>query len=144
MDINLFVEKMLSLYPRIARAIAHHETDYLAQGKITLPQFWALDYLYGKGVSTMTELSRYLRISRAAMTGLVDRMLAQGFIVREKTPKDRRIVRIAATPKGRSIIENIRKQKHKSLERIFSQISSRDRAEYVRILEQVVAIVGRS
>ena len=134
---------MLALYPRIARAIAHRENDYLARGMITLPQFWTLDYLNKTGVSTMTDLARYLKISRAAATGLVDRMLTQGFIMRKKTLGDRSVVRIAVTAKGRAIIENIHRQKHKSLERIFSKISSRDRAEYIRILEQVVNTVSQ-
>ncbi len=144
MDINLFAKKMMSLYPLIARAIAHHETDYLAQGKITIPQFWTLDYLHANSAATMTEVSRYLKISRAATTGLMDRLFTQGLIKRERATGDRRVVRINITAKGRSIIENIRRQKHKSLVRIFSRISAQDRTDYVRILEQVVSIVSRA
>jgi DNA-binding MarR family transcriptional regulator len=144
MDINLFAKKMMSLYPLIARAIAHHETDHLAQGKITIPQFWALDYLHSHSAATMTEISRYLKISRAGTTGLIDRLLAQRLIMRQRPTGDRRVVRIDVTPKGRKIIENIRKQKQKSLVKIFSRISAQDRADYVRILEQVVSIVSRA
>ena len=144
MEINLFAEKMMSLYPLIARAISHHETDHLAQGKITIPQFWTLDYLYTHSSATMTEVSQYLKISRAATTGLMDRLLSQGLIMRKRPSGDRRVVRIHITPKGHGIIKNIRRHKHRSLVEIFSRISAQDRSDYVRILEQVVSIVSHA
>jgi len=137
MTIDQFVERMMELYPRIARAIAAHESDYLSQGKITLPQFWTLDYLHCHGQSTMTEISRFLRISRAATTGLIDRLLIQGLILRGKESGDRRLVRIDLTAKGHRIIKHIREQKHKNLTHVFTRISATDRSEHLRILEQI-------
>jgi DNA-binding MarR family transcriptional regulator len=142
MNIDRFVEKMMELCPRIARSIAHQESDHLSQGKITLPQFWALDHLYRNGPGTMTELSRFLKISRAATTGLIDRLLIQKLIVRKEDKSDRRVVRIEITSRGYHIIKNIHRQKHLNFARIFSKISPADRAEYLRILERIVKIVS--
>ncbi|KJJ84637.1 Bacterial regulatory protein, MarR [Candidatus Omnitrophus magneticus] len=144
MNINEFAEKMMGLYPRIASAISQYESDYLSQGKITLPQFWALDYLYANGASAMTTLARFFKTSKAATTGLTDRLIIQGLILRKKDNSDRRLVKIELTSKGRSIIETIRKHKHKHLVRLFKNISARDRKEYLRILEQVVKLVSET
>ena len=135
---------MLRLYPRVARAIAHHENNHLSAGKITLPQFWALDYLFCNSTATMSELSDFLKITRAATTGLVDRLLSQKLIVRRQDNIDRRLVHISLSPKGRTVIESIRGQKHKRLAQVFSMLSPSDRSEYLRILEQIVKIVNNS
>ena len=142
MDIEQFVQRIMDLYPRIIRGFTRQESNYLSRGEITVPQFWALEHLNRSHAGTMSELARFLKTSRAASTGLIDRLIAQGMVARTSDAQDRRIVRIEITAKGRKIIENINKQKQKALIRIFSKISLGDRKEYLNILEQIVKIVN--
>jgi len=90
----------------------------------------------------MNELAGFLRISRPAATGLVDRLIAQGLVVREGDRRDRRIVRVNLTPKGRKILSNIWEQKRRMLVDVFGRISAQDRARYLAILERVVEVLS--
>lgn len=47
--------------------------------------------------TTPSDLTRHLRISSPSATALLDRMTAQGHVVRERSERDRRSVRIIAT-----------------------------------------------
>jgi len=142
MDIEEFAGKVIELSPQIIKGFKQYENNYLTRGKITLPQFWALDYLERNGKSKMNNLAKRLKISPSGTTGLIDRLMAQGLVARKDDPSDRRIVWIELTAKGRGIIKNIKKQKTETLIKVFGKISPQDREHYLNILEQVVKITA--
>lgn len=143
MDKERFGRRMVELLPKLIRGFARQESNYLSRGKITLPQLWALEYLSRKGEGTpMSELARFLGTSRPAATGLTDRLIGQSLVRREHDRKDRRVVHVAITAKGRGIISHIWEQKRKTITRVFGQIPSSDRAQYLATLERVVHILG--
>lgn len=142
MHIREFANKVIELFPQIIRGFKQYENNYLTRGEITLPQFWVLGYLERNGKSKMNDLSRHLKISPPATTGLIDRLLAQGLVARKDDLNDRRIVWIDLTAKGRGIIKSINKQKTEALIKVFGRISPKDREHYLSILEQVVKITA--
>jgi DNA-binding MarR family transcriptional regulator len=142
MDIKEFASKVIELSPQIIRGFKQYENNYLTRGEITLPQFWALGYLDRNGKSTMNNLAKHLKISPSATTGLIDRLITQGLVVRKDDFHDRRIVWIELTAKGRGIIKSISKQKTETLIKVFGKISPKDREHYLNILEQVVKITA--
>ena len=138
MTAEQFGKKMVELLPRLVRGIASRESNYLSKGKITLPQLWALEYLSREGDRPVNELARFLRISRPAATGLTDRLISQGLIRRQGDSRDRRVVQIGATPKGKRIVAHIWTQKSRMFAEFFEPISEPERAQYLAILQKVV------
>ena len=69
----------------------------------TLPRFDVMAALsrYEKGLK-LTELSEVLRVSNGNITGLVDRLVADGLIVRVAVPGDRRATLVRLTRKGKN------------------------------------------
>jgi DNA-binding MarR family transcriptional regulator len=142
MNLEDFSIKVNELHPQIIKALTQHEHNYLSRGQITLPQFWALDYLYSNGKSKMNILAKHLKISPAATTGLIDRLITQNLVIRKNGLDDRRIVWIELTSKGRDVISDIKRQKIHSLVKIFDRISPEDRKHYLNILEQLLKITN--
>lgn len=142
MKIKEFASKVIELFPQIIRGFKQYENNYLTRGQITLPQFWALGYLGGNGKSKMNNLAKHLKISPAATTGLIDRLIAQKLVIRTADSGDRRIVWIELTAKGRGIIKSINKQKTETLIKVFGKIHPKDREHYLNILQQVVKITA--
>ncbi len=143
MDIEEFSKRMIELMPKCIRGFAHHESNYLSRGEITLPQFWTLEYLSRQGGCLMSELADYLKISRPATTGLINRLIAQGLVRREDIERDRRVVKVSVTPKGKKIVSNIWEQKRRTLIKVFSQLSAHDRKQHLLILERVTRILAQ-
>ncbi|MBI4313984.1 MAG: winged helix-turn-helix transcriptional regulator [Candidatus Omnitrophica bacterium] len=134
---------MTGLLPRLVRGIARYEHSHLTQGKMTLPQLWALECLSRQDECAMNKLARQLGVSKPAATGLATRMIHQGWARRTRDRKDRRIVRVNITAKGQRIIRNVWDQKRKAIAQVFGSISPKDRAEYLSILEKVVQSVSQ-
>ncbi|MCV3269933.1 MarR family winged helix-turn-helix transcriptional regulator [Roseobacter sinensis] len=67
----------------------------------TLPRFDVMSALYRnpKGMK-MSELSRMLMVSNGNVTGIVDRLTEDGFMLREAVPGDRRAARVRLTQRG--------------------------------------------
>ena len=67
----------------------------------TLPRFDVMSALYSNQSGLkMSELSRMLLVSNGNVTGIVDRLSKDGFMLRESVPGDRRAYRVRLTQKG--------------------------------------------
>ena len=88
---------------KITRAIeADLRENLRTQFGSTLPRFdvMAALYRYPKGLR-MSELSGVLKVSNGNVTGIVDRLVNDGLIIRCPVPGDRRALVVRLTQKGR-------------------------------------------
>lgn len=138
MNIEVFSKTLMELMPQMIRGFFRYEHQALRQGSITPAQVGGLIYLSAHGSASMTDLARYLGVTKPSATALIDRLIGQGLVSRLSDNQDRRIVKIALTVKGKKLMESIKKQKQLALCDIFGRISGFDRQEYVRILREVV------
>ena len=143
MDVEKFSKRMIELMPLCIRGFSRHEHNYLSRGEITMPQLWVLECLSRCEGRLMSEIADFLGISRPAATGLVDRLIAQELVSRDEILDDRRTIKIKITPKGRKIVKNVWEQKRRTMVKVFSQLSARDREEHINILERVVEILDQ-
>ena len=76
---------------------------------LTLPQFDVLAELARADARgfTFVELSRLLLVTSGNLTGIVDRLEEQGLVRRTPEPRDRRVIRVALTDKGRRMTERM-------------------------------------
>lgn len=58
------------------------------------------------GVITMSELSRLLLVSNANTTGMVGRLIKDGFVEKWALPTDRRVYSVAMTSEGRKTLKH--------------------------------------
>ena len=89
----------------------------------------------------MTELARTFHISQPAATGVIGRLVAQKLVDRLLSEKERRVVKVRLTAKGRQAVSSVLERRRQNLVKIFAHISASDRRQYVRTLEQVVHIL---
>ncbi|ACZ61905.1 transcriptional regulator, MarR family [Dehalococcoides mccartyi VS] len=79
----------------------------LLETEITMPQLRVLLLLRLNGPLSMGVISRKLCIGLATLTGIVDRLVRQGFVERETPPDNRRVVICHLTGKGISHYESL-------------------------------------
>jgi DNA-binding MarR family transcriptional regulator len=109
-------EKIVETIAETLPAIMHRmiESRPLNRGEfeLTLAQMRALRAIGSQQGCTMGELAAKLGVSLSAATGLADRLVQQGLIVRKPDSQDRRVVRVEASPVGRRTHAAMRKKKH--------------------------------
>jgi DNA-binding MarR family transcriptional regulator len=132
-----FADKINQIMPVMFREFARRQVSELYKGKITIPQFLLLESLYRDGESKMTALANLMRVSTAAMTGTVERLVRDGYVMRVYDPGDRRIVKIKLTRKGNKLVKGVGEHRRRMVIKIFSRISDGDCADYLRIISQI-------
>jgi DNA-binding MarR family transcriptional regulator len=75
---------------------------------MTLPKFDVMAALARReGGMTMTEVSRFLMVSNGNVTGLIDRLVAEGLVMRMANEQDRRATFVRLTRKGLRLFDTM-------------------------------------
>ena len=74
----------------------------------------------------MSEISRFLMVSNGNVTGIVDRLVADGFVVRSQRNGDRRTSFISLTRKGRSVFADMAAAHETWVDELLGGITARD------------------
>ena len=82
----------------------------LTKAGLTLQQYALLGQLAASGSVPMTEASKQLRITKPAVTHLVDRLEEMKCLKRLPHPKDRRIFLLEIQPKGTTLVRKVQSQ----------------------------------
>ena len=138
MNLNEFGRRLSDIMPRMMFQFWTYEQNYFTTGRISFPQLWALGYLTHAGAATMRTLARTMQAKESTTTGLVDRMDRMKLVRRTHSKEDRRVVFVEITAKGRRVLEEINRQREDTIKDLFRNLSSRDRATYLKILEKVM------
>lgn len=72
---------------------------------LTLQQAFVLHVLYDGGVMQMGELAARMHCDASNITGIIDRLVTQGYVTRQELAHDRRVKELALTTKGRRFAE---------------------------------------
>ena len=112
----------------------------LATHGLTLPQFLTLTHIErGGSMCPMGELAARMHQSAATMTGIIDRLVKMGLVVRQSSPHDRRLVLVRLTEAGRAILERAHRARRERLCESLARMAEGDRREFMRLLRGYLA-----
>jgi DNA-binding MarR family transcriptional regulator len=117
-----------------------------AERGMTLPRFDVMAALYraGEGLR-MSDLSGVLMVSNGNVTGIVDRLEAEGLVERVAVEGDRRAVRVRLTARGREAFEDMAEEHEVWVDGLLAGLTPRETEEAARLLEKLAGgvIAGR-
>lgn len=128
-----FADKVIE----ISRGFMKYYAEGVHKVKLTLSQIAILDILSRDKESKMSDMARYMGITTAAMTGIIDRLVRDRYVARTSDPDDRRIINIKLTTKGISTVKSMLEQKKRMITKVFGVLSEKERAEYLGILTRI-------
>jgi DNA-binding MarR family transcriptional regulator len=128
-----FADKVLE----ISRGFMKYYSEKAYNVKLSLSQIAILDILSRNKESKMSDMARYMEITTAAMTGIIDRLVRDGYVARFSDPDDRRVINIKLTGKGTSTVKTLLEQKKSMITKVFGVLSEKERAEYLKILTRI-------
>lgn len=103
---------------------------------LTMPQYQLLlAAMYGDA-TTLGSLADELNCSRGNLTGVADRLERDGWLVRERSTEDRRVVNIRLTEKGTKVWE-IKREVAKELAEMAKIWSPDERTIMLRSMEKI-------
>ena len=137
-----FADRLNDMMPLFMKEFFNRQPIEFTKLKLTLPQFFILNFLHKQGSSKMTDIAHFVNVSTAATTGIVDRLVKSGYVVRVSEPHDRRVVKINLTAKGTDLVMKANEKKRQMVIEIFSQISQQERDGYLTVMMHVKDILA--
>ncbi|MEU5869339.1 MULTISPECIES: MarR family transcriptional regulator [unclassified Nonomuraea] len=96
----------------------------LFSSNLTIRQLHVVMQLSTHGSASGQDLAHTLGVSLATVTGIVDRLVAQGLVSRHEDPNDRRVRRVELTPAGVTLIAEINDAGLRHYKRIMSHLDT--------------------
>lgn len=75
--------------------------------ELTFSQWTTLVALHDGRIKTAGDLAQNICHDAGSLTRLVDQMVERGFVTRDRSDTDRRVVTLALTPRGRDMVEGL-------------------------------------
>ncbi|MCK4436437.1 MarR family transcriptional regulator [bacterium] len=138
------VRRIQDCLERIHRQLFSQVLGELNKVKVSVSQYNLLSFLVDEGVCTMTKAARCLYVTTSAVTAMTDGLVQKRMTRRRRSRRDRRIVEIAITDKGRKIVAKIRRQVENFYIPILKSLGKKDSRELVRLQEEMWRIMGVS
>ena len=114
-----------------------------SKGGVSAPRLSALSVVVFRGPLTLGELASAEQVRPPTMTRLVQGLEAEGLVRREPDPEDRRVVRVHATPKGRSLLARGRARRVAVLAADIGRLRSDEEAALRQAVGIIEGMVGR-
>lgn len=103
-------EQILNAAAGIAETWNEKTNNWLRENHVTFTQFRAILLLNETESQTLSQLSDALSRTRCTITGLVDRLEGKGLVRRKRSRKDRRLIFVSLTEKGRLLAEELKEK----------------------------------
>ncbi len=140
-DYERITENLMSLFPLFRRLLKFSEEDRCTN--MLNPQYPVLGILSVRGALPMSEIGTHLGISKPNMTAIIDHLIAEKKVRRIDDEKDRRIVKIGVTEKGREALKGSREILKKNLKEKLLVLDEKDLAKMSGSLKSLKEILSK-
>jgi DNA-binding MarR family transcriptional regulator/CheY-like chemotaxis protein len=127
---------------RIARIVLRITDEHSAKLGISQSKLAILLYLGSEPErrASPSALAKHCGVSRAAMTGLLDRLEEEEYVERDEHPSDRRALMVKLTPKGQQFLDWITPQDRYQLSELTSNLDDFDRKQLIDFATKVIKL----
>ncbi|MFH1339450.1 MAG: MarR family transcriptional regulator [Candidatus Omnitrophota bacterium] len=138
--VKVIAEEITWLVPKLLRGL---RAGFIASPQVTTSQMVTLIRIYEKATTRLGNLSREMRVSPPTITGVVDRLVRNGYLRRTQDEEDRRAVNVGLTDKGKKFVEKILSEINKRWYKILARLTEEERENYLRILKRIVEVLSK-
>lgn len=137
------VDESLIALRRIIRATSLHERDLAQAAGMTPAKLRVLQILNDRaeGSTTPKALAVQMGVAQATITALVDKLVAAGQVVRQRSETDRRQTNVVITETGRTTVRDAPDALQQRFVRAFERMEDWEQAQLVSSLERVAAML---
>jgi len=132
-----FGGEISKMQPIILREVSKKHMLTILGAGLTFPQITVLDFVKEKGACKMGDLAEALNMTMSAVTGIVDKMIKLKLVKRERSLKDRRIVRVTFLKKGLDTVKLMNKERRAAINSLFAIFTAEEKKVYLRLIKKM-------
>ena len=136
-----YEESILRSLRRIIRGVALYNKHLASHYDITGPQLVCLRYLSLMAPTTPSRLASAASLSKATITGIVDRLEKRGLVTRDRSTTDKRKVDLRLTEAGKELVFTAPPPLQERFARNLRVLRRGQQAQLDRMLNQIVLMM---
>lgn len=105
---------------------------------LTNIQHLVLEGLWHRAGVTASELGKLLRLDKATLSGVLDRMAEAGWIVKEQDASDKRVIRLYPSTQATALKDKLIEARQKANEELLADFSLEERVLFKRLLQDLI------
>lgn len=129
------VHHILRLSGEIYRLVGPGIPPELLASDLTIAQLRVLLLMHTEGPVRMSFLASALGIALSTATGLVDRLVKKGLVMRDEDPKDRRVVLCKLSPRGQALADGLWAMGRFKIERLLEGLTPEQLGKAAEVAE---------
>jgi DNA-binding MarR family transcriptional regulator len=104
---------------------------------LTNDQHFTLRYMNQVGTCTSSELAEVFDVQKSAITAIIQRLWEKGLIQRTRDEKDRRVVYLTLTDKGKELYMNAEQRIHNLVESLITKFDHAEIQQFIETYEKL-------
>ncbi|WHT16609.1 MarR family transcriptional regulator [Crossiella sp. CA-258035] len=134
------IDSLMAAQRQLRALAASDHGNPLFSINLTMQQLRLLLVVSIQGPRSSQELTHELKVSPATVTGLVDRLVAHGYVQRREDPNDRRIRRIEPTKEGHELIARLDDAGSTHFRGLLDRLDAEDLLALDRVIRRLVEL----
>ncbi len=106
--------------------------------EITNIQYVVLEMLWNQDGLTAVELGKRLMIDKATLSGILDRMVNGGWVVKSPGERDKRIIRLFPSEKAQALKKKLIKEREKANEELLAGFNKEEKVLLKKLLLEIL------
>jgi DNA-binding MarR family transcriptional regulator len=128
------IERILETQRDLGQALLTAGAHPLLEVNLTMRQLKVLLICAVRGSASGQELAGDMGVGLATLTGVVDRLAAQGLVSRREDPADRRVRLVELTSRGRDLVDEVLEARTRHLRGLLRRLDGEDLHAVERIM----------
>lgn len=134
-------EDVLIAIRKIIRATDIHSRKLTKTAGLTAPQLLVLQAIQNLGAVAISRLSSEVSLSQATVTTIIDRLEKRGFVARQRSQQDKRVVHALLTDAGREALSHAPTPLQEAFSVRFEQLKDWEQSQILSALQRVAAMM---
>lgn len=136
------IEHILRRIRQLTRGIDQHSRFLVREWGVTVPQLLCLRAVVEAPETTATGVARGINLNPSTVTGILDRLEKRGWVTRNRSARDRRVVTVSATAAGRDFLERAPAPLQDRFANGIARLPRRELEGIVRALDLLAELLG--
>ena len=134
-ELHQVLKQFVEIY---SRQSMRHFIGYIKEHGLSMSQMAAMQMLHRHGECGVSNIADYLEITPAASSQLLNKLVDEGWIERQEDKLDRRVKKIALTPKGERIVQESIQARHYWFDPLIASLSPEEKALTLDALSMLI------
>lgn len=132
---NESIEKSLR---KLSVQLRSYGREILKEYKLSKIQFIALQWVNDSSGITIGQVAKNLDLAYSTTTDIIDRLEKNGFVRRERSETDKRLVQVNIEPTGLELIERVIEKRIEFIEEITQDLDLNEKELLTKLLEKMM------